>query len=286
MAVTKQKQDPKNGEITTTIETITPEIARQMLETNEDNRQLKPRIVAGFATAMKSKKWFEFTGEAIKFNIDGKLVDGQHRLSALIRANVSLMFTVVRNLPREAFAYLDQGNIRTSADVLFLKGVTASTAMSAIISKYLMLNANASDMYRGQKMFLGITNEDVIKTYEKHKDFWQELEVKSRHWHKDIQGLLAQSVLGSFYAFFSDIDPDAAEDFFTKLTTGEGLKTKFHPIAQLRELLIAAKQQTGMHLTTQYKRAVLIKAWNYFRTDEKVNNLTYNSQKEDFPKPI
>jgi hypothetical protein len=56
---------------------------------------------------------FQFTGDPIKFTGDGELIDGQHRLAAVQQSGLTLEFTVVRGLPREAQDVVDIGAGRT-----------------------------------------------------------------------------------------------------------------------------------------------------------------------------
>ena len=70
------------------IELITPKIAEQYLAKNSNNySRLYKATVDQYAYEMLNGEWI-FNGEAIKFNKSGKLVDGQHRLSAIVKSDV------------------------------------------------------------------------------------------------------------------------------------------------------------------------------------------------------
>lgn len=71
--------------ITAKVETITPDIAKTMLGENVNNRRISHDNVNMFAREMRNGEW-RFNGEAIKFSKDGRLLDGQHRLLAVIAA--------------------------------------------------------------------------------------------------------------------------------------------------------------------------------------------------------
>lgn len=90
-------------EIITEVMDINPLQATQFLLSNTANRKLSKSRVDNLANQMLSDKW-EFNGDTIRISVTGVLLDGQHRLSALVKANKTLKFIVVKNLPDEVFA--------------------------------------------------------------------------------------------------------------------------------------------------------------------------------------
>src|SRR5438105_4834244 len=62
---------------------VTPELARQWLESNEDNRRLSDEWVRKLARDMVNDE-FPNVGETLKFDEKGRLIDGQHRLRAVV----------------------------------------------------------------------------------------------------------------------------------------------------------------------------------------------------------
>jgi hypothetical protein len=65
---------------------VTPEIAKKYLERNTENRTLRPHWVNTLALAIKNNE-FITTHQSIAFSKSGRLLDGQHRLHAIIQAN-------------------------------------------------------------------------------------------------------------------------------------------------------------------------------------------------------
>ena len=85
----------------TEVKLITPQIAEEMLKKNPMNRRVKDFVISEYSRVMKAGLWKENTGEAIKFASDGTLLDGQHRLTALIKANVSLYFLIITGMRKK-----------------------------------------------------------------------------------------------------------------------------------------------------------------------------------------
>lgn len=90
------------------LERITPEIAGQMLAKNDVNRKLREHRCAFLSRAIDEDHWVT-THQGIAFSRSGRLLDGQHRLRAVIMANKAIDVWVARNVPDEAFAVMDAG---------------------------------------------------------------------------------------------------------------------------------------------------------------------------------
>ncbi|WP_460985736.1 ParB N-terminal domain-containing protein, partial [Staphylococcus aureus] len=60
-------------------------------------------------------------GDTIRFDKDGSLIDGQHRLLACVNTNLAQNFLIVYGLDSEVFDVIDNGKGRTNADVLGMK---------------------------------------------------------------------------------------------------------------------------------------------------------------------
>lgn len=91
--------------ITATMEFITPRLAKEYLEKNTSNyRKLSHTTVWQYANDIENGRWQE-NGEAIKFDEEGTLVDGQHRLKAIVMANVPACMMVVRGVSKGTQIY-------------------------------------------------------------------------------------------------------------------------------------------------------------------------------------
>lgn len=81
--------------------TITPELATKMLQNNPNNRKIRSRRVEMYARDMKAGKW-NLTGQGITIAKDGGILDGQHRLAAVVLAGVPVQMLVVSDADRVA----------------------------------------------------------------------------------------------------------------------------------------------------------------------------------------
>lgn len=101
------------------VEVVTPQVASLYLKCNNGNRKIRENHVRILAGAIRRGEW-KLTHQGIAFSESGRLLDGQHRLSAIVEADTPVQLVVVRGLPDDAFMALDIGNRRTTADILAL----------------------------------------------------------------------------------------------------------------------------------------------------------------------
>lgn len=100
-------------EMHSSIEVITPQIANLYLQTSAGNRSTKHQHVRLLAQDMKNGK-FDITHQGICFNDSGNLIDGHHRMKAIIQAGIPIAMMVTRGLKNSA--NIDRGQQRTILD--------------------------------------------------------------------------------------------------------------------------------------------------------------------------
>lgn len=101
----------------TRVETITPEIAADLLTRNTRNRNLIVSYVDALAAMITAGEWLH-THQGIAIAMDGTLLDGQHRLAAIVKANCAVSVLVTRGLPMSTIDAIDTGRARRAWDVL------------------------------------------------------------------------------------------------------------------------------------------------------------------------
>lgn len=104
----------------TTLEIIDVNRAKKYLSRNINNRPLRASLVRQYARDMKNGAWQTWGYDPIAFDKDGNLLNGQHRLSAIIIANVPVIMRVARDVPTETV--FDLGAKRSISDMLAMNG--------------------------------------------------------------------------------------------------------------------------------------------------------------------
>tara|TARA_R110000782_G_C14726387_1_gene404721 strand:+ start:189 stop:995 length:807 start_codon:yes stop_codon:yes gene_type:complete len=106
---------------------VTPSIAQEWLDTENDiNRPISKRNVNKFANDLRAGRWRETHQNIIAFFEDGKLADGQHRLLAIVAANMPFELMIATGLERSAGSMIDQGRPRSVSDALRIGGLLSS----------------------------------------------------------------------------------------------------------------------------------------------------------------
>ena len=143
---------------------VTPDIAAEWLAHNTNNRTLTRNRVDAMAKDMTSGHWFE-THQAIAFNCDGSLKDGQHRLSAVVKSGLPQWFWVATGLPDSAMDYIDTHRARSHADALTLRGYSDARVTIAIATA--MLNSVGSRIgdrrSRSEILDFAVRHHDAIR---------------------------------------------------------------------------------------------------------------------------
>ncbi len=154
--------------------TITPEIAKELLALNKNNRRIKDNRVIMYARSMTRGQW-QFTGDAIRIatkpNGDQEIVDGQHRLLACIHANVSFETMLFSNLDHGVFTVIDRGVSRTNSDLLGVIGVSNGSTIGAMVRPIIAFDAGLNPLQNGNLAL--VTGDDVINFVTTNSDLCQ-----------------------------------------------------------------------------------------------------------------
>jgi hypothetical protein len=139
------------------VETMTPAKAEEILnQCNFGNRKLRLSVVEKYSLMMRRGDW-HLSPEAIVISNTGKLLNGQHRLSAVVKSGVSVRFLTIRGPSDDVFSVLDRGAVRSTSDAL--KSDKKATEVARLI---------VSCAYGGASSYL--TDPEVARVLEKISD--------------------------------------------------------------------------------------------------------------------
>lgn len=283
MTVTNLVQPtPGGGEVVM----ITPEIASAMLTKNNHNRNPRPAVVTSYAADMLADDW-RWTGDPIRFagdwRGDGTLIDGQHRLKAVVESGCTLPFLVLSGLEVSAQENIDGGVPRKFHDVLALRGEENATNLAAIIRLVASWESGARRTIGNAGKY---TNAQYLRTLEAHPELRDFASESTRNISNHVQ--LTGSLVGFCWWLFASVDPDDAAGFFERLGTDVG-HSKGEPVYELRRTLAANAENNRGERSRTWMIAVTIKAWNAYRRGETVGVYRWRpggARPEAFPEPI
>lgn len=157
------------------IETITPKMAEQYLLSNTRNRSLKKQLISQYARDMQMGKW-RLTHQGLAFNCDGTLLDGQHRLRAIVESGATVQMLVTRGVESQAQLVMDDHAKRSAGDALtLLRGERVSENQVAIVRAAVELSVK----YRADRATKTELN-DLVDQFRNPLDFAAEFLVGNR----------------------------------------------------------------------------------------------------------
>lgn len=241
---------------------ITPSMAIDFLAKNsEGQRNLNEQVAARYAEDMSSDEW-PFTGSPILFDDKGELIDGQHRMQAIINSETTQMCLIVAGLPTDIIRAVDAGRKRNYATFLaMVKERPSATAQSGAIRAYWY-------WYVGNYAGRGIPRiaipselthavptisqlETVREEVEQRLEitFTQVVQVAQRCYTQMPR--ITQVVWGMVWILLSEYDKDARERFFHELLVEPLSTAADYPINALKNRLGRIKKQGELTRTMQ-----------------------------------
>jgi hypothetical protein len=242
------------------IVTITPSIAKHILERNDDNRKVRAALVQQIAADISANRW-DLNGEAIIIAKDGTLNDGQHRLNAIIEANKSVQTLVVFGVARDSRYTVDMGAARSVGDFLGMEGAKYWNEAAAIAKMYLIYRKG---FYAGA----GVEQRSLFTKAAVRAEYWQHEKAINAAIDEIVNTPFAKAVgkspIAVAHVILTKLNKEAAAYFFAKLLAGDGLK-KGDAILALRERLIASPEK---RMRPYEKLEMILRHWNAWRRGE------------------
>lgn len=259
--------------------TITPAIARAWLGHNSRNRSVKTARVAQYARDMRNGRW-QFTGDAIRFSVDGILLDGQNRLHACIEAATPFVTTVIYGLPDATQEVMDSGAIRLSRDAVTLKGYANAQGLAAVAGTHAWyvygFFKNAMHAPAGKDR---LTNTEILE----HIKEFPELEDATRI-ANTIQRSLPLTIgsIGTAVHEVTNVDAGAADEFISRIVNyqtegaGDPINTLLRRVALMRERRERMLASTALYL--------IFRCWNAWRSGENISRYLLGSEERGWAK--
>lgn len=188
------------SQITSEIGLVTPLLAKTWLSklNNPSNRKIHDKKVKDYAKRMTKNEWM--IGDALKFDQNGMLIDGQHRLSAVVQANKSIQFLILRGFDPKTSQVLDRGMLRNLAHVAQLTGHQWVTQRTVSTFNNMFYNQAES-----RNLIQRMTDEERIKGILSCKDGLELASYSGTGKSSRINSNQLKSVVAR--AFYSEITP-------------------------------------------------------------------------------
>jgi hypothetical protein len=259
---------------------ITPTMAKAWLLGSKDfrNRNLNHKLVKTYCETIKSGLW-KYNGEPIILDKDGDVINGQHRLHAVVLSGINIESLVVYGVDRTTFDTMDKGRRRSNADVLQLAGYvkTRSLAGTASAFYHYVIAGDFAAIASGSKTNVSPV---ILRLFKEYPD----LETSQRFIHnagKRVEGLSPPAVIAALHYLFGVSDEEKRDVFFddfikNNITSGSSV---YALIQANRSKQTALAMKSSINL----RAAIWIKAWNAFSSGHSVSQLKWSQEHHTFP---
>jgi hypothetical protein len=237
---------------------VTPDMARLLLAHNEGNRNIRwngtTRSVAAYSAAMKRGEW-AVNGAGLTVSRCGQLNDGQHRLHAVIQAQLPVQMQITFGVERGTRHTVDQGQARPPGQILLMAGEINTNVLASTLQFLWATELGLSLNYR-------FSMDQMMEALERHPEARQAVvacRALSSHYR------LAGGYIAGAHYLCRKANGFQADHFLQGLTTGLNIQQVNSPVNRLRSIFEDHRAQLkGKKLDRQYQAAIYIKGFNNF----------------------
>jgi len=253
---------------------VTPSQAFAWLEGNTHNRPLDQAHVERLARDMKAGRW-RLTHQGIAFDTTGLLVDGQHRLWAVIEADVTVRMRVFFNEPPESRHVLDTGQRRNNLDVLRITGQVGEVTTTLLAALRAMMAGLDSRLRR-------YTPGEEAEQLGRHR---HALEFAIEHFGRAAtRGLATAEIRAVIARAYYSADHARLAHFCHVLRSGVCAEQTDHIVVALRDFLVQSHHASKTEAARCVRYAKTEWALTAFLDDKQPKRLC-RSDYELFPLP-
>lgn len=244
---------------------ITPEMAARWLKFNVKNRNIRRQDVDRYKRDMIADNW-HLDGSPIRFAKDGALLDGQHRLTAIVESGKTVTMLVVRGISADAQSVMDTGRRRTASDALAINGHKHSSTVAAAALLALSVEAGQVDgRYEA-------SHEEILNFIDANPGVEESAEAVKAYCRKSD---CPPSIVTYTHWVLSGLSPAMATDFWRsaseKVGLGEG-----DPIIALTNRF-AESRRNRERLPKRAYLSLIYRAWNARRAGKTMRTIRVNS---------
>ncbi|MEU2678891.1 hypothetical protein ABZ638_18615 [Streptomyces sp. NPDC007107] len=262
---------------------VTPEMAEILLSRTVVNRRLDWGQVDFLADSIIREEWqLTHQGIALDGPLDtGFLLDGQHRLNAVIKAGVAVWIYVFEGLPRTAFPVLDTGKRRSGVDTLSSTGEKYLPVLYSTIRHVILFKNMPDSSWSGNGA--RIANGRILAAYNEDSGMYRDAVAMGREISKHV--FASQTGMAVGYFVTTEAAPAVkAESWIDGLTSGANLEVG-DPRLALTKVPHMKKRGAKRRYAMREQVAIYIKAWNAWVQGEKVEKLNFKKT-ENMPMPV
>lgn len=262
---------------------VGPNEAKKLLEhMDPENRALRFTHIARLAEKMKEGLWAA-NGEVIKIDKYGMVVDGQHRLLAIIRSGVTVELDICYGLESDAVYTMDEGAPRQLRDKISrefpdLKAKKIHREVAEIYTKVIDYDATDAEGYKawGRRNRGAWNYPEVFAWIRANQSTLESIIARCKT--EEGKGFMRPlSAMGALYFVCKRVDSKKADAFFeTMIEATSYPKGKEDPAYWCRKEIEALharrNKEKGSDLARWPYMTVVCKAFNAWLRGERIHS--------------
>jgi hypothetical protein len=241
---------------------LTPDVAAEWLEKyNTSNRKIQPTHVNTIARDIRAGNWM-MNAQPIAFHGspwtgEGRLLNGQHRLEAVVKSDTPIEVMVATGVPEEAFATFDM-HARHTHRKYIAKGDERVLAAAAKLQWRVDNELAPADRSSPSA-------SEIQATIEAHPELMEAFPISRK---KEMQEIGSAGILTFFIAHIRRQDDQLSELFIQQLMDGEGL-LRGNPLINARAKLVGKRGE----LSRREVLGLLLDTWDEYRAHVDVHGM-------------
>jgi hypothetical protein len=262
------------------------EKALDQLQRNRTNRRVKAQVVHKYSMDMARGNWHEDDSNAISVDSEGNLLNGQHRLMAVVKSGATVRILTVRGASPTAQLVMDSGSGRSFSDYLHMAhGKDNAPVVAALARAVITLEAGRETISQADT-----TRVQMQDWIDEHPDYDEAVRLGVGYRNK-LQMSPTAIALGVW--IIHDF-PEGGNDFplieayLAKLErpVDEPVTSAVYAVMSRARRAHAAGIRGGGMVNNRKLASLLVKGWNYWATDVPIAKLTMTDKDKFPPKPV
>lgn len=229
---------------------ITPELAKKMLGKMVLNRSVSHHRVHQYAADMRNGKWM-LSPHGIVFDAEGKLIDGQHRLLAIIEFGSTVPMNVTTGTSPDLFRVIDTGQARSRGQIAHIGGVPNANAVTSIVNHVHLIRHSVGRECVGPNGAAPLSMSDFLDMIRSDDRYVYSSRIAGNA--QKMCKALTHTPMGAVHYLASLNHPREADSFVRGIGDGDGLR-RGDPRFAVRERMIA-------RASSQKKESIYVIDW-------------------------
>lgn len=244
---------------------VTPAMAERWLRSNTINRVTRAAKVGQYARDMAAGRW-TISNDDLCFDVDGKLLNGQHRLKAIMKSGETVLLGIKRNVPLDAMPNMDSGIRRTAADALRFDQVTNAGLVASTVRLAILIDTGR--IYQDSKTQVA-SHGEILDYFYANPEIADSVRAAVR-----VRPAIdaPPTAIATVHRMIADVESQALADYFIDQAASRTSEPEGSAVHAIDRRLREVRRNRQKYETRNYVY-LLLRAWTYYAAGKPVTRL-------------